>query len=405
MFYASGIILPGLFSFLFIPFVVNSYGTAAYAEYSLAYNTLNVISMFCYGWIGQSYIRFGSHFPASFLDHSVHLLRKSLLAGFLCFIVFEVLFSHASFTHILFFVPAFFLAGYYNFFIIICQAHQKAKRVAASELLRTIINLFLPLLLFTFFRRNYSIEILVLALTSSYLIPLILYFKKTKEEKAFIQDEKLILAKEEIKKQVLSYGIPVAFFLSISLALSVNDRFIVAKFMNLEEAGRYSSVYDVLNRGVTLACAAVLMTFHPYITQLYNNGNKQLAYKNIKRAFAIEVSLFLAGFVVLLFFGTDIWNLFFKQNISQSDLKLLLLIYCGVFVWQFGMLLHKPLELKKKTFLMAIGVAVALAFNVATNIFLLKIFQTLLVPAITTLLSSFIYILFIAGCLLLKKND
>ncbi len=405
LYYGTGIILPGLFSFLFIPFVVNLYGASSYAEYTLAYNTLNVVSMFCYGWIGQSYIRFYSSFPGSFLNHSITFLRNSLFIGFVFFIAFQILFAHTSLPNILFFIPAFFLSGYYNFSLIASQAHQQAKKVALLELLRTLINFTLPLFLYSLFGNHLAIEILALSLLLSYLIPLIIYFRKkvNKSEQSFFHDS--IASKKEIKKEVLSYGIPVAFFLSLSVALSVNDRFIIARLINYDDAGHYSSIYDILNRGVTLSCAAVLMTFYPHITRLYNNGNKKLAFKNIKRAVAVELFLFVAGLVLILFFGVDLWNLFFKQKITNDDLVILLLIYCGVFIWQFCILLHKPLELRKKTWLMAIGVAIALVFNSIANIILLQMFQTLLVPAVTTLLASLVYGLFIVICLLFRKND
>lgn len=403
--YSVGIIVPGLLSFLFIPFVVNLFGSSSYAEYSLAYNTLNVVSLFCYGWVGQSYIRFCSYYTAAFLKKTLQLLYKSLLVGFLFFFISELLFANLTIAKFLLFAPAFFLSGYYNFFLIMCQAHQKAGRVALSELLRTAINLVVPVLCYLFFKANFTFEILALALMLSYLIPLTIFFKRAKNNNGHNNMLAANISPVEMQKQVLSYGLPVALFLSLSLALSVNDRFIIAKFIGYHGAGNYASIYDIINRVVNTLCAAIMMAFHPHIVFLYNKGDAKAANKNIRRAFFIEAVLFVSGFTFLYFFGIDALNFLFKRDVTRDELDIILFIFAGVFVWQFGVLLHKQFELKKRTQLMAIGVAIALAFNISANVFLLKTYQTLLVPAITTLLASLLYILFITGCLLFKKND
>ena len=146
---------------------------------------------------------------------------------------------------------------------------------------------------------------------------------------------------------------------------------------------------------------------HPFVgifANLYNNGDKTGAYKNIRRAFLIEAVLFAAGFAFLFFFGIDALNILFKKNIPYDELNMMLLIYGGVFLMQFAMLLHKPIELQKKTRLMAAGIGIALLFNITANIIFIKKYTTLLVPAVTTLLSAAIYVLFIGGCLLYNKN-
>ena len=150
-------------------------------------------------------------------------------------------------------VPAFFLLGNYNFFLLTCQAQQKTIWVAWSESVRACLNIGLPLILYFIFGKIYAFEILVFSLTAAHLLPLLLFAHKVRPpgQDNPGQEGKDITAKA-IRQQVLQYGIPVAFFLSFSLALSVNDRYLIAKFIDYDTAGKYASLYDIINRSVTV---------------------------------------------------------------------------------------------------------------------------------------------------------
>ena len=402
-YYSFGIIIPGILSFLLIPVIIGMYSPAVYAEYSLVFNSLSIVSMFCYGWVGQSYIRFYSSSGEQVQGLTLHLLRLSLLAGFIVFTVLVFLISKMSFSRFLFFIPAFFLSGYYSFFLISCQAKQRALLVAKSEMLRAVVNIGLPLVLYLVFKRLHAIEVLSFTLSISYLAPLIV-FSDGLYVRPFRKSN--ILDGTDIQKMrigILQYGLPIAVFLSVSLALSVNDRYFIARFMNYETAGKYAAVYDVFSKGVTAICSPVLMAFYPYIAQQYNDGHKGAAYKSLQRALLIEGLIFITGFV-FLWFGLDaILQFVLRESVPGNFRSIALLIYAGVFLWQIAMLLHKPLELQKKTIHLAIGVLLAFVCNLAANYFLIKQYHSVAIAAWTTLGGSVIYVLYI-GIFLLKRK-
>lgn len=391
-----GAVIPGILSFLFIPAVVNLYSEAVYAQYSLVINALNVIVLFCYGWVGQSYIRFYSRFNGGFYQIALQLLGKSLLVAMPLFVAAELLFAGADWISLLLLLPAFFLAGRYNFFILSCQAQQQTIWIALSETIRACINITLPLLLHSISAAGNAFLILVFSFTLAHLLPLLLFASRagSRRNGAVIPGTEPA-SDYTIKRQVLQYGIPVAVFLSFALALSVNDRFLIARLIGYEAAGKYASLYDIINRSVTVGCAPVLMTFYPQVARLYNQHQQQAAYRLLVKALIVELALFAVGFILLFFLGIWAMNILFHREVPQSDLNLMLLIYIGVFFWQFAMLLHKKLELQLHTRLMAFGVVIAFLFNFMANIWLLYRFNSIVIAAITTIAASVLYIVFV----------
>ena len=402
-YYSFGIIIPGVLSFLLIPVIIGMYSPAVYAEYSLVFNSLAIVSMFCYGWVGQSYIRFYSSSGEAVQGLTLQLLRFSLLAGFIVFTVLVFLISKLSLSKFLFFIPAFFLSGYYSFFLISCQAKQQALAVAKSELVRAIVNIALPLIFYLVFKRLHAIEVLSFTLCISYLLPLILFSGRLYVRPFRISNVLAGTDSQKMQTGILQYGLPIAVFLSVSLALSVNDRYFIARFMNYETAGKYAAVYDVCSKGVTAICSPVLMAFYPYIAQQYNDGHAGAAYKSLQKALLIEGLIFITGFV-FLWFGLDtLLQFVLRESVPGNFRYIALLVYAGVFLWQIAMLLHKPLELQKKTIHLAIGVILAFVCNLAANYFLIQQYHNVAIAAWTTLGGSVIYVLYIAIFLLKRK--
>lgn len=398
VYYLLGIIIPGLMSFLFIPFVTRNYGAEIYARYSIAFNTMSVVSMFCYSWVAQSYIRLYSKEEPGLDKAASKYLWLSLVIGLVIFVFCIFLTTDIEVTYISFLVPSFILSGYYYFFLFACQAQQKAKLVAVSEAVRTGTILLLPLFCSYFLKKEYALYILLISLFLSYLIPIVIFLSKTVGNTSLFLFNRIpgnLLPL--MGKQIKTYGIPVAFFLSLSLALAVNDRFLMAQLLDYKTSGNYAAIYDVLNKGVTFICSPVIMTFHPHIIREYNFGNKKGAYASIIKALMLEVLIFITGFFALCFFSVFLLHFIYENEVPNGFRELVFILYIGVFVWQFAMLIHKPLELRMRTKWMAVGAFIAFLLNFLCNYFLLKQYQNALIAAYTTLGASlfyFVYVLF-----------
>lgn len=347
--------------------------------------------MFCYAWIGQSYIRFYSQEKSQLDLVSERLLRKSLLVGFCVFVPLSILLIPISIGELIFFMPSFFLFGYYCYYLLVFQAKQKAVLIMVCEIIRTAINILVAIILLKFFANKHSIEILAVALFFSYLLPLMILIYKNKLNKLELDNQSI----QAITKQIVQFGIPIALFLSGSLALSVNDRFLISYLINKESAGTYAAIYDVMNKGVIAVFSPILMTFYPVIAKLYNDKKEDEAFSKLKKLLMLEVCLMVVGFVLLIFVCPYLLKIVFKQEVNPQLFHVTYLIFIGVCLWQIAMLVHKRLELKSQTKYMAIAVFIAFLVNVIANYFFLKTSNNLMIPAITTIAGSVVYILLI----------
>ena len=299
-------------------------------------------------------------------------------------------------------VPVFFLSGYYNFNLLKNQAKQRAKQTALAEMIRTAITIIVPLAAVLFVKNLYALPVLFASLLLAYASGL-LYLSKKENNNAQAEQQELPDI-SIIKKQIREYGIPIAFFVSVSLALTVNDRYLIAHLMDYKSSGNYGALYDLLNKGVGFSCAPVIMTYFPHIVKQFNGGNKAGAYSSIKKALLLEAIIFITGLACLALFGKFFFELFLKHTVGNDTMQLAYILYTGVFVWQAAMLVHKPLELRLQTRYMAIGVFIAFAVNITANYFLIKQYHDVMMAAWTTLGSSLLYLFFIIFIIFAKKK-
>ena len=95
-------------------------------------------------------------------------------------------------------------------------------------------------------------------------------------------------------------------------------------------------------------------------------------------------------------------NLFFEQisyillwifsDLNPEYFHLLIPLLVGGFIWQFALLIHKPIELNKNTYLMLISIVIALIVNLIGNIVFLPRYG-LIATAYTFILSGTVYII------------
>ena len=401
-FYQLGNIIPGLLSFLLIPFIVRNYGAAVYAGYSLLFNCMAVVAMFCYSWPGQSYMRFyAKHFQS---EDAVYtgLLKKSMLAGAIFFIILSFFITDESPAYLFITLPAFFICCIYNFNLIRTQAIQAASKVAIAEILRTIIMIAIPLSV-SFFSKDYALTVLFISLIVAYSCSTLVLSKR----RNIFPENNLVNPGDvnKIETGIKQYGLPISFFVSISLALSVNDRYLIAHLFDYNTAGKYAAVYDLLNKGANFACTPILVTFFPHVVKQFNDGDINSAYRNLKRAMLIEVAIFFAGLICLALFGKYFLEVIIKEPVTDSTIYLAYIIYTGVFMTQFAMLVHKPLELRLQTKYMAIIVFIVFIINIIANWILLNKYKDVMIAAWTTLASSLLYIFFVLFVVFKRNNS
>ena len=198
---------------------------------------------------------------------------------------------------------------------------------------------------------------------------------------------------KRILKILASYGLPIGIWLGLSTLLNVSDRYFIKWLMTDAAVGTYSAIYDVVYNSFGILLAPVLYAAHPMIMRLWNTGEEAKAMRVLRQSLILEfligvVALVflscIAGYLVILILGVK----------DETATGLVVPVAAGAIMWQFAMLLHKPLEIRRKPYRMIAYVLIAFLCNALGNwLFIPNYGYT--ASAYITVISSVIYMVLV----------
>ena len=145
------------------------------------------------------------------------------------------------------------------------------------------------------------------------------------------------------------------------------------------------------------------MALQPIVIKLYNEDKKNESFRILRKTIFFQLVVFVF-FIIILIFIKDKFVINFLNIENKEAIKLVLPIFIGAFLWSVSMLIHKPLELANKTYLMLIGVIIALIVNFVGNVIFIPKYGYL-VAAYTTIISSVIYLMYIFLVIKIRKKN
>lgn len=390
--YYIGVIINALLNILVIYVLSTSLEKNEFAVFSLYTNLFLLLSSFNTSWVIQGIYRFSSIFN----DSDRNILRKSnaqisLLQGSIVAIIgasiilifFRV---HLSFLIFLVLLP---INNFYLVNIAHLQTEKKIRTYWLFEISRiSIFILTASVVIFTFF--NNKLPLIYLSLTLSYLIPSIFLFIR-EYKTSFREFSKFIFFHT---RSIFNYGWPLALWFIFAQLQNVGDRYVLAYFLDLKYVGIYAIVYDLVYKSVIMFTSPLLSYLQPIIMEYHNNNDIERREKILNNLIKIFLLLFLVGGIFLFFFSNMIFHFFGK--IDDYDCSIItVLIFSGSCIWQIAMIVHKPLEFNKQTSKMLFAIIVSFSINIGLNILLIPIYNSLIVPATITLVSSIIYCVYV----------
>lgn len=395
LFYSLSIVIVGGINFISIPLIIENYGVTSYGEFSLVQNVVLILVSFGGGWLNQNILRFNNN-SYSF---KVIIFQYFYIVFIPLFFISLFIFVFLKYNVVIATLGAFtiFLGGVtalmYSFF----QSRMNAKSNIVLDLSR-VVTFVIILFLFPIFKINdYHLLYIVFAFFISYFVAFLVKIKfflriiiiLFKDYFKSIKNIKLKLLKN---KYLIDYGWPLSLWFTVSSLLNVADRYIIDFFLSNETVGRYSAIYDLLYKAITIVCAPILAAGYPVIAKHYNSDEPKKAYSFIRNLILLEiVGLCIIVIVAYYLRGFFIINVA-RLSLTQENIELVIPILIGAMLWQISMLLHKPLELRKETKKMLIFIIIAFAFNLITNFIFIPIYGVIF-AAYSTILSSMIYLL------------
>lgn len=408
--YLLGLICSGSLSFFAIPIFVRLFGVNIYGEFSLYQSAALLIISLISSWLTQCIIRFGSLY-----NYKLTFFKK-IISLFSCFIITVLGIVSLYFIYyrqrliiIFLFLSVILFGGIQAIIISSFNARFKAKKSVLTDLVRTSTIISIPIVLYYSVTRKAGLIILLTAFTLSYFFSLLsVYLRYKKRIVEFLKilrgNSYFSFLKKRFYKDVeviniLTYGWPLILWFAFSTSLNIVDRFIISHYYNETIVGQYTSVYDMISKGLTLFFSPILVAGYPLISKYYNDGDKNKAYhlliKFIYLEIAFMIPVLLIAYLLKHFFITSVLKLGECNNCEGIVIPILI----GIFFWQLSMLIHKPLELLNKTKIIMLGSFIALVSNVLLNFYLIPKFGYT-VAAYTTIISALIYLVFITITLL-----
>ncbi|WP_415328659.1 lipopolysaccharide biosynthesis protein [Chryseobacterium sp. MMS23-Vi53] len=407
--YFIGLLISGLISFVTIPIITQKYTVAVYGKFSLIQNVILILISFGGGWINQCVIRFNDN--STGFKINIYQIFFTVFIPLSLISLFIILFLNNNIFIAVLSISTFILGGLSALGIVFYQSNFKAGQTLALNLIRASIFAG-TLLFFVLFRDKIdNIFILIVCFFLSFAISILPLLKK--EFKIINQsfftlirrfDKRYISNLYIENKRYFDYGWPLALWFTISTILNVGDRYVINMFETSYKVGVYSSIYDILSKSITMICSPILIAGFPMMSRKFNEGRQNEALKLICYLLIVEITL-----LVFTIFFVGIFKEFFLNILgvekSAENFRLLIPLVFSVFLWQFAMLAHKPLELYEDTKFMLFAVIVSVVCNFGLNMFFIPKFG-IVFAAYSSMLASVLYLLLVTakGFILFKKN-
>lgn len=392
--YGLGLVVSGLISFLTIPLILKYYGVKNYGVFSLVQNIILISISFGGGWLNQCVIRFNDN-STTFKHKILVLFYFSFAALLICDLMIVNMMGYGIVASLLLAFTT-FTGGLVALYVTFRQSKFQAVTTLTTNIIRVVTYV---VFVFLLPKNLYS---LIISFFLSYLFSMLFVLKK--EWRISVLAARFAIknafSRTKVKEVVfqnkffLNYGLPLAMWFTISSILAVSDRYIIKFYYDDQAVGVYSAVQDMISKGITMICSPILIAGYPLIAKSYNSDNEAKALLMVKKLMFLEAGILAVALVFAVLFKSYFIGSILKLPLLPETVSLVMPITIGVFLWQFAMLAHKPLELSQKTGKMFTGVVLALLTNIIMNMLLLKTMGYGF-AAYSAIVSSLVYLIFV----------
>tara|TARA_B100000945_G_scaffold181183_1_gene145186 strand:+ start:397 stop:1683 length:1287 start_codon:yes stop_codon:yes gene_type:complete len=387
-------VFPGIVGLISIIVIIKIIGAEEYGKYSILYSFVLTLTAFCGGWLNQALLRYypGNNDIKKIENQAILCLLISVLSGILILIGIYIIKGDSLFQNTNIFLVIFFFIAVllYQFQISIYRSQIRPNMVVLITSIQSILSLIMPL--FFIYHFNSEVKYIIIGLTIAYLGSSIknIFFKIASLKHIFTYQKK----SNFILYELFKFGWPLSIWLTLSLALQFLDRFFINYYYDNNLTGIFAGFYDLVVRIFSIFIFPITMAVHPRMMSLWNKSKYSNAISIWKIAILIQILIFAFIYTIIqLFFEEISYSLLWLfSDLNPKYFHLLIPLLIGGFIWQFALLIHKPLELNKSTHLMLISIAIALIVNLLGNIMFLPKYG-LIATAYTFVLSGTVYII------------
>jgi O-antigen/teichoic acid export membrane protein len=360
----SGLIIPLIMAFLFIPALLNNIGTERFGLLSLAWGLLNYASIFDLG-IGRAATqliskKIGEKNHGDILKIASTSIKFSIFSGIIGFIILASL-ALAGISNFIkqssnleneltisvfilsLIIPIQAVSATYRG---INEALEQFKGISIIRIILGIINFAGPYTI-SFYTNN--LGALVATLLFSRLMAL--YFYQITAKNAIKNITTKTLKKnnqdKEIRSHLLSYGGWITVSSIISPLLVQADRFIIAGVLSASAVTIYTIPYELVVQSLVLV-GAFSSVFFPSITKLMHENSEKWEEKFSQWLIIITILMIITTTLLGLFlpFILSVW---IGKNMHEESLMIGKILLIGVLANSIGSMYYAVIQAKGRS--------------------------------------------------------
>lgn len=292
--FGNGIVL--ILGFISSPITTRLINPNEMGKFSMFNTFTNLFLVIVLLGLDQSYVRY--YFDENERDRG-YLLRKCIIMPILLNIILSILMmifykqisfyiiEQESFIFILILIIHMFFSIVNRFALLSIRMQQKAKLYSLMNIVTKIVNILSILALFIIFKDNYQTMVLALVIATIVVTLIMLYIDK---DEWF--DKKKIILKTNTK-EIIKYGIPFIFSMSVTWIFQSIDRVSIKHFSGYSELGLYSGAMTIIS--LLNALQGAFTTFWlPVAYEKYANDSEDTEFFSKINKYITIIMIFIA---------------------------------------------------------------------------------------------------------------
>jgi O-antigen/teichoic acid export membrane protein len=391
LFYVPSKLVPAILAVILVIVLTHSLTPNEYGKYAAVLAIINLSDAFVTSWLRQSILRFYPEYQVKdrTLEFQKNVLVLLVTATVVVFMVLSLVMSALGY-HLLQIVLALgvsFAQILFSYLTTLYQSTRLSRDYALVTLIQSIVQLTVAFGLVFIIQGGYFFA--VMAVGSGYAGAVFyIFLQRIKTDIHFSLEIRQF--DWPLAKKSFSYGLPMSvWFLSFQMLFLAN-RLIIASLRSYDEAGIYSSAYDLINGSLSLMMTPFLLAAHPIIMQLWAQSQDRTAIEElIQRIVRYLLILCVPIFAFSLIINEELFAVFLGQGFIISGWVVPVLV-AAVFCAQFSMYFHKGLEIAERTRSMMSVAMFCAGLNIGLNLLFIGKYGYP-TAAVSALLSYLIY--------------
>jgi O-antigen/teichoic acid export membrane protein len=366
-------IFPVLFGFIGLWVYTQIFSPADYGDYTLINTTIFLINIFVYTWIDESNLRFYTkykdsgrldvYFSTSFLMLTGALVAMSLLITALSWL--SILPAAIS-NYLILVVAEIIVLSFFEILLTLLRANRKAMEASFYRSVSAVFMLVVSLICIFVFNLGIASILLGFIVTDGILaLAIILRYR-------YLSYIHLRSFSMDTLKLYASYGMPLMLTTIFSWVLLLSDRYFINFYWGSADVGIYSAAFQLADYPISMVTSMMLIAAWPIIIDTFEKHGEEQT-----KSLVTGLSRYYFLFVIPAVIGVSLLSRDMITILTASyaiGFTIIPLVCLSKAMFGICWYMNVGLELKRKTALAALLIAVTGVIDVSMNIVLVPVF-------------------------------